>query len=197
MPQEIIIAPCTGAMVQVNKGQYVAVEDIDGGQVADFFAEALGQDEEFLSTGVTIDCNESLRLKVGDMLYTNYYNPMFDVVRDDVGEHDLLHPSCRREMFDFFYHNGEGHPNCLDNLNRSLGRQYAILHPLNVFMNTRIHADGSIAVLAPISRPGDRLVLRAKMDVRVAVAACSVSESQCNAGRCTALRLLVGGKELV
>ena len=61
------------------------MEDIDGGQVADFFAEALGQEEEFLSTGVTIDCNESLRLKVGDVLYTNRYRPMFEVVRDDVG----------------------------------------------------------------------------------------------------------------
>lgn len=197
MPQEIIIAPCTGAAVDVHKGQYVAVEDIDGGQVADFFAEALGQEEEFLSTGVTIDCNESLRLKVGDVLYTNRYRPMFEVVRDDVGEHDLLHPSCRTEMFDFFYRNGEGHPNCLDNLNRSLGRRYAILHPLNVFMHTRINVDGSIAVLAPLSRSGDQLVLRALMEVRVAVAACSVSESQCNAGRCTALRLLVGGGELI
>ena len=173
------------------------MEDIDGGQVADFFAEALGLEEEFLSTGVTIDCNESLRLKVGDVLYTNRYRPMFEVVRDDVGEHDLLHPSCRPEMFDFFYHNGEGHPNCLDNLNRSQGRRYAILHPLNVFMHTRINVDGSIAVLAPLSKAGDRLVLRALMEVRVAVAACSVSESQCNAGRCTALRLLVGGDELI
>ena len=34
-------------------------------------------------------------------------------------------------------------------------------------------------------------------EVRVAVEACSVSESQCNAGRCTALRLLVGGEELL
>ena len=67
MPQEIVSAPCTGAAVDVHKGQYVAVEDIDGGQVADFFAEALGQEEEFLSTGVTIDCNESLSLRVGDV----------------------------------------------------------------------------------------------------------------------------------
>ena len=64
-------------------------------------------------------------------------------------------------------------------------------------MHTRINVDGSIAVLAPLSRPGDRLVLRALMEVRVAVEACSVSESQCNAGRCTALRLLVGGEELL
>ena len=64
-------------------------------------------------------------------------------------------------------------------------------------MHTRIKVDGSIAVLAPLSKAGDRLVLRALMEVRVAVAACSVSESQCNAGRCTALRLLVGGDELI
>ena len=67
-----------------------------------------------------MDCNESLRLKIGDKIYTNLYNPMMEIIKDDVGEHDLLHPSCRKEMYDFFYHNGDGHPNCLDNINEPL-----------------------------------------------------------------------------
>ena len=55
-----------------------------------------------------MDCNESLRLKIGDKIYTNLYNPMMEIIKDDVGEHDLLHPSYRKEMYDFFYHNGDG-----------------------------------------------------------------------------------------
>lgn len=100
---EYWIPACTGKRIEVRKGQKITVVDIEGGQVVDFFAEATGEEREFLSTGVTIDCNESLKLHVGDMIYTNLYRPMMKVLQDDVGEHDLLHPCCRPEMYDFFF----------------------------------------------------------------------------------------------
>ncbi len=157
-----------------------------------FFAEAAGRGDEFLSTGVTIDCNESLGLHVGDVIYTNLYRPMLQVLADDVGEHDLLHPCCRPEMYDFFYRNGEGHPNCLDNINGALGERRPIITPVNLFMRTVIRADGRIAVEAPRSRAGDKIVMKALMDMTLGVAACSVSESQCNGGKCTPVRVVVG-----
>ncbi len=193
MKREYFIAPCTGAAIDVKKGQTVTVTDVEGGQVADFFAETAGRPDEFLSTGVTIDCNESLKLRPGDAIYSNLYRPMFRVVSDDVGEHDLLHPCCRPEMYDFFYCNGGGHPNCLDNINECLRHVRPIIHPVNLFMHTVINPDGSIKVARPVSGAGDGIVLLAEEDVRVAVAACSVSESECNAGRCTALKVTVEG----
>lgn len=96
MGKEYIIPACSGMKIDVKEGQTITVVDIDGGQVVDFFAEV--NEKEFLSTGVTIDCNESLKLKVGDIIYTNIYRPMMKVIYDDVGEHDLLHPCCRKEM---------------------------------------------------------------------------------------------------
>ncbi len=42
---------------------------------------------------------------------------MFRILSDDVGTHDLLFPSCRPEMYEFFYQNGDGRPNCFDNIN--------------------------------------------------------------------------------
>ena len=57
---EYMIPACSGKRIDVKKGQTVTVVDIEGGQVVDFFAEATGNKGEFLSTGVTIDCNESL-----------------------------------------------------------------------------------------------------------------------------------------
>ena len=102
MGKEYIISACSGIRLDVKKGQNITVIDIEGGQVVDFFAEAADCPNEFLSTGVTIDCNESLKLKIGDIIYTNLYRPMLKVLSDDVGEHDLLHPCCRPEMYDFF-----------------------------------------------------------------------------------------------
>ena len=191
MRQAYLIPACTGKRIDVKANRTVTVVDLEGGQVVDFFAEAAGNPGEFLSPGVTIDCNESLRLRVGDILYTNLYRPMLEVLADDVGEHDLLHPCCRPEMYDFFYHNGDGHPNCLDNINGALGERRPIITPVNLFMYTKISPDGSISVETPKSKAGDRIAFRALTDVTLGVAACSVSESKCNGGKCTAVEVTV------
>lgn len=191
--REHVIPACQGRAIDVARGQLLSVTDVEGGQVVDFFAESAQNPNEFVSPGVTIDCNESLRLNVGDTIYSNLYHPMFTVLSDDVGEHDLLHPCCRPEMYDFFYHNGGGHPNCLDNINQCLGRSHPIIRPVNLFMYTAIEPDGSIAVKPPRSKAGDRIVLRAEMDVRLGIAACSVSESDCNSGKCTAIQVVIDG----
>ena len=191
---EYLIPACSGKRIEAKAGQRIAVIDVEGGQVADFFAVAADDPGEFLSAGVTIDCNESLRLGVGDTVYTNLYRPMLKVISDDVGEHDLLHPCCRPEMYDFFYHNGHSggiHPNCLDNINRALGECRPIIAPINLFMHTKIHEDGSVSVEVPRSSAGDKVVLKALMDVTLGIAACSVSESQCNSGKCSPIRVVV------
>lgn len=191
MRKEYCIWPCTAQAIGVKKGQLVTVIDIEGGQVVDLFAEVENKPDEFISTGVTIDCNESLRLKTGDHLFSNLYHPMLRVIYDEVGEHDLLHLCCRPEMYDFFYHNGFGHPNCLDNINQVLHEKRPIIHPVNLFMNTQIRPDGSISVEKPLSKAGDKIVLKAEQNLMLGVAACSVSESNCNSGKCTAIKLIV------
>ena len=191
MSREYLIPACSGQKIEVREGQSITVIDIEGGQVVDFFAEVCGNPGEFLSTGVTIDVNESLRLKVGHSIYSSLYRPLMELTADDVGEHDLLHPCCRPEMYDFFYHNGEGHPNCLDNINGALGEHRPIITPVNLFMHTRIHADGSISVEAPLSKAGDRVVLKALTNLTLGIAACSVSESQCNSGKCSPIKVII------
>lgn len=192
MTEEIVIEARSGRAIDVTKGQLITVIDPEGDQVADFYAERQADPGEFISTGVTIDCNDSLRLRVGDTIYSNRYRPLLRVLADDVGEHDLLHPCCRPEMYHFFYGNGDGHPNCLDNINHHLATPHPGITPVNLFMHTQIDAAGGIAVKTPRSRPGDAIVLEALDDLRVVVAACSVSESDCNGGRCTPIIVTVG-----
>jgi len=191
MSVEYIIPACSGKRIEVKKGQKITVVDIEGGQVVDFFAEVYGNNREFLSTGVTIDCNESLKLDVGNIIYTNLYNPMLKVIFDEVNEHDLLHPCCRKEMYDFFYNNGENHPNCLDNINNALNEDRPIITPINLFMYTKINSDGTISVEKPVSKAGDKIILEALMDITLGVAACSVSESKCNSGKCSSIKIII------
>ncbi len=189
--EEYMINPCSGMKIEVKKGQKIEIVDVDGGQVVDFFAEMRDNSDEFVSPGVTIDCNESLRLNIGNTIYSNKYNPMFKILYDDVKEHDLLHPCCRPEMYDFFYHNGTGHSNCFDNINQVLGTSHSIIRPINLFMYTKVNADGSIEVSEPLSKANDRIVLEALEDVTLGIAACSVSESACNSGKCTEIRIVI------
>ena len=192
---EYVVDACTGKAFQMRMGDCITIEDIEGGQVVDFFAVNAEDHREMLSTGVTMDCNESLRVGAGDALYSSQYRVMFRILDDDVGEHDLLHPCCRQQMYEFFYRSGPGHSNCLDNINAALAGHgvsaQPIIHPFNIFMRTVIHPDGRISVEEPVTRPGDCIRLRAEMDVLVGLAACSVSESKCNGGRCSPIRVIL------
>ena len=195
MKTEYTISPMSGISKKVKQHSLIEVIDLEGQQVVDFFALNMDNQNEFLSTGVTIDCNENLKVYLGSTIYTNLYNRMFTIIKDDVCEHDLLHPCCRPEMFDFFYNNGTGHSNCLDNINNAFRKfsfnKHAEITPFNIFMHTKIMPDGRISVETPLSKPGDKIVLKAEMDVVLGIASCSVSESKCNGGQCRPIKLVV------
>lgn len=191
----ITIPPREGAALELEKNQFLKVIDLEGGQVADLLAYRAGDFSEKLSTGATIDNNGSLYIGQGDYLYSNRHNPLMQIVEDKVGAHDLLHPSCSPAMYRVQYNIQSEHPSCMTNFIKVLGdyglTEDDIVTPFNIFMNTRITADGRVEVKAPLSRAGDYLVLRAEADLLIAVTACSVEESACNAYRCTAIRLEV------
>lgn len=195
MIEEFIVDRQCGESFKVNLGDKITIIDMDGKQVVDFFAVSLSNHAEFLSTGVTIDCNENLHITKGGVLFSNLYRPMFKIIDDDVGRHDLIHPCCRSEMYEHFYKNGDGHRNCLDNINMSLQKhgipQMKIIHPFNIFMNTIIHLDGTISVEEPLSKAEDKIILQAEMDAIIGIAACSVSESKCNGGTCTPIKVII------
>ena len=140
---------------------------------------------------MTLDCNESLHIGVGTILYSNLYRPMFEILYDDVERHDLLFPACSKAMYDFFYQNGAEHPNCLDNINRAFGTSRNIIQPINFFMNTCIEPSGKIVIEKPVSKADDKVVLKVLVDCIVGISACSVSESDTNSGRCTAIEISI------
>ena len=81
--------------------------------------------------------------------------------------------------------------NCLNNINGALGEHRPIITPINLFMNTKINTDGSISVEKPISKAGDKIILKALMDIKLGIASCSVSESDCNSGKCSPIKIII------
>ena len=193
---EYIIEKQTGRAFELKKGESITVIDIEGKQVADFFAVNANNYNEFFSAGVTVDCKESLLITKDDILYTNMYQPMFTITQDDVGVHDMMIPCCRPETYEHFYNNGEGHSNCFDNINQSLQElgvpHFNTLQPMNLFMNTSITSEKTIVIDPPLSKPGDRITLKSEMDAIVCISACSVSEGSCNNWECKPVKVIIG-----
>jgi len=175
----------SGTALELASGEALEIVDLEGHQVADVAIFRAQDVRESFSPGRTLDYNESVSISTGDTLYSNRSTPLMRIEHDDVGRHDYLLSPCSKRMFEIL-RGLENHPSCLSNLTQSL-RLYGVseddLHgTLNVFMNVEIGARGRIAVRTPISKAGDRIVLRALTDVLVAVTACSSEHS--NGGRC-------------
>ena len=96
----------------------------------------------------TVSCNASIRLGVGDRVFTNHRNPIFTIMRDDVGKHDIVVPCCDPERYarDF---DDPHHRHCLRNLEqaRDLLNVKFDVHgeqAWNVFMHNRVTAEGAV-----------------------------------------------------
>lgn len=172
-----------GVGVRLRRGQRLRIVDPHGGQSGDLLAYAADGSERF-SSGRTIDYGGKLYVSTGDVLWSDRSNPMATIVEDQVGRHDMLYAPCSIEMYRKQHGVTGHHPNCHDNLAaalRELGVDPGpIPNALNFFMNVEVRPDGTLAFAPPCSRPGDFMVLRAEMDLAVAVTACPCSS--CNGG---------------
>ena len=176
------LEPRTGTSFSLDRGQVLRVIDPEGEQVSDLVAFAQADKSEWLSSGRSIDYNNTVYLTSGHLLYSNRSNPMFTILEDRVGRHDFLLTPCSPETFEILYKGHEGyHPSCLENLTKNLERFGILVDDIpttfNVFMNVDILPSGELKIDPPLSEPGDFLDLRAEMDLIVGVTACSAEMS--------------------
>ncbi|THF85220.1 DUF1989 domain-containing protein [Deinococcus sp. KSM4-11] len=177
------IPPQSGAGFTLSRGDVLVVIDAYGEQVSDLMAFAADQPDEWLSSGRTFDYNETIYLSTGHVLYSNRSRPMFTLERDDVGRHDFLLTPCSTETFEILYPPGtaDGHPSCFSNLVQALApygiQPDRIPTTLNIFMNVLVDERGRVNIAPPISTAGQRLELRAEMNLIVGLTACSAEGS--------------------
>jgi uncharacterized protein len=177
-----IIEPRCGTSFILKAGQYLKVTDLQGEQVADLVCYNEHDKAEYLSSGRTIDYAETIFLTKGHPFYSNRSNVMFDIVEDTVGRHDFLLTPCSAEMFMIIYGHKEPHRGCFGNIANALKefdiRQDNIHISFNIFMHVSVNPHtGKIATLPPTSEAGDFIVIKARMDLIVALTACSAGMS--------------------
>ncbi|WP_194954581.1 DUF1989 domain-containing protein [Sphingopyxis solisilvae] len=182
MSARLEIAPRSGVAFTISVGESLTVWDPQGEQVSDMVAFAQDDPREALSNGRTFDYEETIRLTQGHRLWSNRSRILFEIEADSVGTHDFLLTPCSEATFRHFYPDKPVHRGCFGNLAEALAPfgigPDAIPVAFNLFMNVPVDAaTGGLSVLAPRSRAGDFIRLKAKIDCIVGLTACSAYAS--------------------
>jgi uncharacterized protein YcgI (DUF1989 family) len=165
-----------GKAVRLVKGQALKIINTHGQQVVDswaFNADDLG---EFMSMEHLRQVINRIIPRPGDPLASNHRRPILTLIEDtSPGIHDTLMAACDIHR----YRNlgcAEYHDNCTDNLFAAMAElglePPECPSPLNLWMNIPVVDGVSVEWRAPVSRPGDYVVLRAELDCVVAMSAC-------------------------
>jgi uncharacterized protein YcgI (DUF1989 family) len=175
------LEPQSGTGFTLAAGDTLRVIDPLGEQVSDLVAFAAADPAEWLSSGRTIDYNNTIYLTTGHILYSNRSTPMLTIIGDTVGRHDFLYTPCSPETFAIIYKTTAHHPSCFENLLGGL-RPFGIdpdriPTTFNIFMNVTISPGGELHIRPPLSQPGDSITMRAEIDLIVGLTACSAEMS--------------------
>ncbi|MCZ4319889.1 urea carboxylase-associated family protein [Aequorivita viscosa] len=175
------IAPQTGVAFTLKKGERLKVIDLLGTQVSDMVLFNLHDTREKISSGKTMDFEESILISTGNYLWSNRSRKMMKLLDDTNGRNDFLLAPCSPETFQIMYNNPDYHPSCFENLHTNL-KPYDILPDdiptaFNIFMNVQFDDKGKLSVLPPLSKANDYVLFEAQMDLIVGLTACSAEDS--------------------
>jgi uncharacterized protein YcgI (DUF1989 family) len=172
--RSIDVPRCEGRAFMVDQGQQLRVVAVEGPQAADLIAFNGGDYRESLCTWLTRHMSGSFA--TAEQVYTKLPagRVMFDVEHAQPGVFWLSPGRCNRLKYERL--GRPDHPNCQDILAAAIEPfgldGFDVPDVLNLFMNPRLHEDGTYEFLASPVEPGDYVALRARMDVLVAVSAC-------------------------
>ncbi|WP_037317372.1 DUF1989 domain-containing protein [Salegentibacter sp. Hel_I_6] len=176
-----VIKKQSGAAFKLKKGQKLKVIDPKGEQVSDMVLFNAKDRREKLSSGKTMDFEESILISTGNFLWSNRSHKMMEILEDTNGRNDFLLAPCSPETFEVMYDYDGYHPSCFENLYTSLEKFEIqpddIPTAFNIFMNVQFDKKGKLSVDPPLSKAGDYVLFEAKMDLIVALTACSAEDS--------------------
>jgi uncharacterized protein len=177
---------------RLSKGTLLRIVDLEGCQAVDTLIYDAADTAIRYNAANTVKLAGNIYLTKGCVLYDDLARPMMTIVEDTVGRHDTLGGNCSREINMVRY--GETAPtSCRDNFIKAMGELGMSARDLpaniNFFMNVPVGADGRIAIVDGLSKPGDFVDLRADRDVIVVISNCPQEHNPCSGGNPTPIRL--------
>src|SRR5450755_1044381 len=169
MISEFVIEPGTGKAIELLKGQILRIEQVEGGQCADFNCFNLHDYKEFMHCGRTRTVH-GFHPTTGTFMWSAppRERAMLYILEDTVGRNDVLFPRCSAYVYEASY-GFAVHTNCHD-IQAEAQREYGLtpddVHDsFNLFMCTGVDPDGHAFMTRQTTRPGDHVDLLALMDV--------------------------------
>ena len=193
--REVLVKGGHWGRIEVPAGGLLEIVNVEGCQICDFFAFRADDVGEFVSPAHTRAELMRLTLGAGDRLVSVRRAPMFEIVEDTVGSHDMIFPACDPPRYRLGF-GLDDHRSCRANLAEAMAdRGIAYEHlpdPINFFQNTPVGAGGAIAYgAASLAGPGDRVVLQALVDVIAVASACAMDLTGINGERLSDIRLVL------
>ncbi|MDX1489562.1 MAG: urea carboxylase-associated family protein [Acidiferrobacterales bacterium] len=169
-------------------GQFLNIASNGEPVVGSLFAFVSEDRSEWLSVGNTRILLGTLCPYPGQRLFSNRRRALLVWVQDSSSGHDLLLPPCAQPA-------GTTHSPIpalakLDEGFARIGADRAHMpDPLNLFLDTRIDADGRIAIHPSSAGPGEHVVLRATTGLFCVILAWSLAEASLDAGAALAVSI--------
>jgi len=187
----------SGTSFRLHSGEDLTVLSPTGAQVADLFCFSCDRPSDALSSGRSIDYNETVCFTKGHTLFSNAGVPLLEIIEDLCGRHDFLVTPCNLQMFHMLSKTTDYHPSCHENLREAFAKferpSELISTTFNIFMNYEIHHNGTIHLRPPLNKPGDFVVFRAREDLIVGLTACA--DQATNGGFCKPIEYLISKSE--
>ena len=165
-----------GAQIPVREGDEVAIVNVSGTQVVDFWCLPRSSPQEYLSLEHCREVLSKIYFAPGDALVSDRYVPVLDYVGDTTGgRDDTLIAPCNPQMYRKFGR-PDDHPSCTGNFRaavKTAGLSIPFVpSPWNLFMRAKVREDGGIDYARPPFLPGGRVSLRLRRDATIIVSAC-------------------------
>lgn len=175
------ISKQSGASFILNKGEKLKVSSPIGEQVSDMVLFNKNDKREKISSGKTLDFEESILITSGNFLWSNRSHKMMKILNDTNGRNDFLLAPCSPETFEIMYSHSGYHPSCFENLYINLAKYNIepddIPTAFNIFMNVQFDTNGKLSVEPPLNTSEDYIIFEAQMDLIVGLTACSAEDS--------------------
>ena len=162
----------------LNKSQAISVVNTYGTQVVDCWAFNRANTDEYMSMEASRVWSQRLNPILGDTFVTNNRNKILTIVEDtSPGIHDTFMAACDEKRYKLLGVK-KYHRNCCDNLVEALQEykiqlEKPILASFNIFMNIEVQEDKkTLHTLPTVTKPGDKITLRAEMDCFVVLSSC-------------------------
>jgi len=179
---------------RMHKGTVLRIVDLEGCQAVDTLIYDAGDSAIRYNAANTMKLGKCIYLSKGCVLYDDLARPMMTIIDDTCGHHDTLAGNCSREI-NMVRYSATAPLSCRDNFIKALAElgmgPRDIPANINFFMNVPVDAQGHIAIVDGISKPGDYVDVRCERDVIVVISNCPQEHNPCSGGKPTPIRLTI------